>query len=266
MKLPMIKVNGLLSIGGLLAAAVVSAQASTVTFATFSELGSANLFEFVNGPTANNAPTQGALRTLHNLPQSVQFAYLGIGNLISDLQGAQAAHVSLSATTTQWIATAGSLLVQPLNTLSISFTRDEAYHGLTNLLTVNVTPSSASLYGTRGGRTTTLTADNSPAVGDVITYSSDFIAFSSNYEADLALEFTSGTPCVTNYSSPGINCTAGGSIMHFLHTLTMAGSGSFASAPLPSPLFGTPEPGTLISIGAGFVIVFAGLRRRSAVR
>ena len=188
-------------------------SASTITFATFSEFGG-NIFQFINGPVSNNNPTNGTLRTLNAAAQPVEFSYLGIDLLDPALEGNQAAHISLTAQTTQTVQTFGTFFSQPFNSLSVSFTRDTPFMGLTNLLTVTVTPVSASLFGTRRGSTANLTADNSGGVDDVIIYTSDFLTFSPDYSANLALAFTSASPCFTIFSAPGAGCTSGGTQMH----------------------------------------------------
>ena len=240
-------------------------SASTITFATFSEFGG-NIFQFINGPVSNNNPTNGTLRTLNAAAQPVEFSYLGIDPLDPALEGNQAAHISLTAQTTQTVQTFGTFFSQPFNSLSVSFTRDTPFMGLTNLLTVTVTPVSASLFGTRRGSTANLTADNSGGVDDVIIYTSDFLTFSPDYSANLALAFTSASPCFTIFSAPGAGCTSGGTQMHFLHTLTMAGSGNFASEPTPRYTFAIPEPGASWTLMAGFGLLALMRRRFHAVR
>ena len=246
-------------IGALILVLAGNLSASTITFATFQELANGgNLFEFTNSPL-NNHPTGGTLRTLNAQAQPVDFSYLGVSSLPVELQGDQLATISLYAPTTQSVQSGLGLISQPLNSIVIAFTRVTAYKGFSNLLTVTVAPGDLSngLLGTKKGVTANLTADTTvgDTVLDQITYSSDFLTFSPGEEADLSLAFSSASPCFTNATTVTGACVTSGLAMSFLHSLTMAGSGSFAAVPSPISVFAAPEPDAAFFLFTGLAAV-----------
>lgn len=208
-----------------------SIQGQTTTFAQFVEQGGAQDFVFTNntGSATFNTVSGGA---------AISFVYQNIGNLPPVLQGAQSAHLNITATTTQSAASSAGNLTQPLNqTVTISIIRDTptpagiGVGSRTNLLTAVITTASSTpdIVGSANGNSATVSATTAP---QNVVFSSDFIGFAASTQRNLGLSFSSVTPA--------LNLGAGG----FLQSFTAAGAGTFASS--PAPVFSPPTAAAVV--------------------
>lgn len=201
----------------------LTARAQSITFAQFLQTSASQDFVFTNNSANANFNTIAS-------GSSVLFLYSNISGLNSSLQGAQSAHLFITQTTTTTAATlSGNILTQPLNqTVVISILRDTAAPvgvGLgarRNLLTATITTNTAtpSITGTdtgNSGNFSVTTPDHN------VTFTSDFLSFSATTQRNLALSFSSVQPTFA--------LGAG----NFLQSFTAAGTGTFASNPVPTP-------------------------------
>lgn len=138
--------------------------------------------------------------------------------------------MTVTATTTQIGVNTGGTLTQPFNqTVTVAIIRDTAApvgnNTRRNLLTavfsstVNGTPG---LTGANNGNSATLSATTPD---NIVTFSSDFIGFGPTTQRNLGLSFSSVTPAL--------------SLVSFLNSFTAAGTGTFASNPVPVVLVPT---------------------------
>ncbi|HEX4166395.1 MAG TPA: PEP-CTERM sorting domain-containing protein [Bryobacteraceae bacterium] len=264
----------------LLSSAPVSAD--TVTFAQFTEAGGGgNDFNFVSSTNSATFSSRNPKTGSSIVPVYFDFLSFAATDLPLDLQGPQAAQLTFSVTTTQNAVTFGNFFDQNLYSQSasgvpnygtIKFTRDTPDHelGQTNLLTVSFWATAGGLDGIRKGQTATLSADNGQT--DYVQFSSSYLNFDPQSDENLALSFTSATPCFTVYAnvkSAKGGCTQTSSaVLNFLHSFTAAGTGTFASDPSPTSVFAVPEPGTnwLTLLGAtGIGMLLLRRSRRSPV-
>ncbi len=246
----------------------------TVTFAQFQEAaGGGNNFSFVSSTSSATFQSKDAKTGSASIPVFFNLFGIDSSQLPVDLQGSQAAHMTFSITTTQHVVAAGSFLEQNLfsqlangspNYGTITFTRNTPDNELhqTNLLTVSFSAVTGGLGGIRNGQTATLSADNTASLNgeqDFVQFSSAYLDFSASSDENLAFSFTSANPCFSmakNVTKSKGGCTTTGSdVLNFLHSFTVAGTGSFASDPAPVSVFATPEPATfpLLVLGASFV-------------
>ncbi|MCD9187283.1 MAG: carboxypeptidase-like regulatory domain-containing protein [Pyrinomonadaceae bacterium] len=220
---------------------IVSANAQTVTFGQFIQRNGTQDFIFMN-----NGANADFTTIANGTP--VLFTYQNIANLPAELQGVQFAHLFISATTTApAFQTAPSPVrnIQQFNqTFTIRIIRDTpATPGngsgtLTNLLTAVVTPpvgSSPSLSGDDAGNSAAFTASTPE---QAVAYSSDFIGFISTNSRNLGLSFSSINPLFS---------IGAGS---FLNSFTAAGTGTFASNPVP--IFNPPTAANVVVSGQVF--------------
>jgi uncharacterized repeat protein (TIGR01451 family) len=187
-----------------------------MTFGEFSQRAAGSDFSFTNnGGTSGsfNTGTGGSavLFTLENI----------VGSLPADLQGSQNAHVFLTSSTTTPATPSGTDLNQPLDTVStLRVVRDtpaaEGSGNRTNLLTVQFT---GTISGAAGGDSAILSGGSA---GDTVTFTSDFLDFSSATERDLTLSHSSLLPSLT--LGPG----------GFLADFTASGVGNFRSDAAPA--------------------------------
>lgn len=218
----------------------VNAQ-STVTFGQFIQRNGTQDFIYTNNVTNADFTT-----IANGTP--VLFTYQNIANLPTELQGVQFAHLFISANTTvPAFQTAPSPVrnVQQFNqTFTIRIIRDTpATPGngsgtLTNLLTAVITPpvgSSPSLSGDDASNSAAFTASTPE---QAVAYSSDFIGFISTNSRNLGLSFSS--------INPSFSIGAGS----FLNSFTAAGTGTFASNPVP--IFNPPTAANVIVSGRVF--------------
>lgn len=210
-----------------------SVSAQTTTFAQFSEANGTQDFVFTNNTTS------GTFNTVVN-GSAVDFKYFNtIANLPASIQGFQSAHLFVSTTTTLPGAANGALVSQPFQTVTIQIIRDTpAPVGVgsgsrTNLLTMTFSPnnSNPSISGTAGGNSATLSVTTSVLSPDHnLTFTSDFISFTTTVARNLALSFSS--------VNPSLGLGAG----NFLGSFAAAASGTFASNPVPQYLIPSAAP------------------------
>lgn len=239
--LPRRAVFGLLAVFGALV--VTSAKADSVTFATFAEKNITNEFQYKTTGKAG----LGGLATFDLAPPSigVNFRYVPAtvftAGLPVGLLGNQDAHMRLVTTSATAVTVFGGFAFQQNFTGFLEITRDTPFAGMSKLLRVDFT---GTLLGLNGGVTASLGAD--VALGDTVTYSSDFISFANSTNENMSLTFTSILPQFIKSAATG-----------FFVPFTAYGTGSFAA-------FVVPEPTTLAGALGGLAL--AGLtviRRRS---
>ncbi len=205
--------------GLLLFSTLQTVNAQTTTFAQFFEANGTNDFIFTNngGSGDFNAIPGGS---------PVFFLYQNLPTLPPSLQGIQSAHMFVTTTTTQPGSGVGNV-TQPLNqTVTVQIVRDTpAPPGTgggsrTNLLTAVFSPNATQPAIVGSGGSATLSASTPD---HNVTFTSNFLIFTATTQRNLGLSFSSVTP--------GMALGLGG----FLQTTTAAGSGTFASNPLPVP-------------------------------
>jgi hypothetical protein len=204
------------------------ARAQTTTFAQFLQIPANQDFVFTNNTTSGTFSTVGG-------GSSILFVYSSIAGLHPELQGGQNARIFITPTTTTIPATLSTgNLTQPLNqTITISIIRNTPTSpGVgtgtrTNLLTAVITPNTNNplLGGADGSNSATFSASTSPtSMDNNVTFTSDFLNFSATTARNLGLSFSSVTP--------NLSLGAGS----FLNSFTAAGTGTFASNPVPTPV------------------------------
>ncbi|MCC7309500.1 MAG: carboxypeptidase regulatory-like domain-containing protein [Acidobacteria bacterium] len=200
----------------------VPALGQTVTFAQFFEQNGTQDFVWTNNG--------GISGTFANVPggSPIFFTYQNISGLPAELQGIQIAHMSVTTTAFLAGSVSGPNLTQPLDqVITIDITRDTpASPGTgggnrTRLLRVVISPAinNPGLVGNNGGNSATLSATTPD---HIVTFSSHFLSFGATTDRNMALSFSSVTPAVS---------LGAGS---FLQSVTAAGSGTFASNPVPT--------------------------------
>lgn len=195
-------------------------QAQTTTFAQFNQRTNVNGFCF-----NNNGGASGTLTTCASpAGVPVEFTYLGIVGLDASLQGNQLATIFVDANTST-PALPGAPpngIRQNFQTVIIQILRDSpAPVGAgtrRNLLTVTVTTGTPRLDGNTGANSAGFTASTP---GENVTFTSDFLDFSTTTARNFALSFSSVTP--------PLSIGAGG----FFSSFSAAGTGTFASTPRP---------------------------------
>lgn len=208
----------------LVAASFTTAFSQTTTFAQYLSTFGGQDYVFTNV-----AGTSGTFNTVGG-GAPVDFRYLNVSGLPPSLSGFQSAHVFVTTTTTQAGSGAGTV-TQPLNSvITIQILRDTpAPVGTgggtrTNLLTAVITPGAGtpSLSGAGGGNSATLSATTPAGSAHNVTFTSHFLNFSSTTDRNVGLSFSSVSP---NFSL---------GLGSFLADMTAAGTGTFASNPVPT--------------------------------
>ncbi len=211
-----------------------TALSQTTTFAQFSQTIATNDFTFSNLGTSGNLST---------IPGGVpvNFSYSNIVGLPAELTGPQAAHLTITTGSTNQPGFNGSGFdFQPFNqTVTVVISRDTpASPGTgggtrTNLLTAVFSPAgqTPAAVGLSGGQSATLSASTP---GNVVTFTSHFLSFASTNARNLGLSFSSVNPAYV---------LSGNS---FLASFTAAGTGTFASNPVP--VYAPPSAGD-VSVG-----------------
>jgi hypothetical protein len=207
---------------GALLALPAGVSASVVTFAQFEEnTGSsdANLFSYLDNGAAGDAEITG-----ESIP--VTFTYLSQTGLPPDLQGPQAATLTITASTIGAESSfGGGVFGQTFDQSGalndvLTITRDtpavEGNGSRTDLLTADFT---AVLYGPLGFTIPNLVASTNGML--TLSYSSDFLNFGSDATADFNLAFSSWTT-----TSDGNGLEASPSDSYFA-TATAAAAGTF---------------------------------------
>lgn len=218
--------------GIIFSALVSTTKAIPQTFAQFSENDGTQDFVFTNNFFKRDFDLFGGGSATFNTVDNgsfVDFKYfpLIVSGLPQSLRGSQDAHLFLTATTSAPATLDGSVLNQPLNqTFVISIIRDTAAPAgvgtgtRRNLLTATISPLTAipTLTGTSGNNSAGFSVSTP---NHVVTYTSDFLIFSSTNQRNLAVSFSS------------INLPLAQSAGNFLRSFSAAGSGTFASDPAP---------------------------------
>ncbi|HTW94502.1 MAG TPA: hypothetical protein VMD30_06905 [Tepidisphaeraceae bacterium] len=231
-------------------------HASVITFAQFQEDvpngGNANLFSYSESGVAGS----GGSATLTAISVPVTFTYQSIAGLPADLQGPQAATLTLTTATTLAYTTefsgayAGEIMDDPESVLTI--TRDtpaaEGAGSMTDLLTVDF--SDAGLSGFVGDHNPDL-VDSAPDMA----YSSDFLNLdNADTVEDLNLAFTSW-----NSADGGgleLDTTSG-----FFNSATAAAAGTFDISLAPTTV---PEPASMSLVALSALPLLARRKRRVA--
>lgn len=207
----------------LVAASFSTTFSQTTTFAQYLSTFGGQDYVFTNNTTSGTFNTIGG-------GAPVDFRYLNITGLPPSLTGFQSAHVFVT-TSTSTSGTGGGTVTQPFDSvITIQIIRDTpAPPGTgggdrTNLLTAVITPGAGmpSLSGANGGNSATLSATTPAGSAHNVTFTSHFLNFSSTTARNVGLSFSSVAP---NFS------LGAGS---FLASMTAAGTGTFASNPVPT--------------------------------
>lgn len=228
----------------LTAALVVTplAEAQLTTFAQFNQSVGGNPFTYTHVGTAGS----GGQATLSlSSPLAIDFRYLSIVGLPVDLNGLQAAHMTFTSFTSLGATVAGTGVSEIFNGGSIiTITRDtpaaEGNGSRTILLQAIFTPYTFTGSGGSGGF-------SASSLSGTVTFSSDFLDFSSAIQRDVGVSFSS--------IIPGLSIDPSG----FLSDFTAAATGTFSSN--PTPVF-IPEPSTYGMVGAVGVFGLIVLARR----
>lgn len=198
----------------------VSAQ--TTTFAQFLENNGTQDFVFTNNST--NA-------SFNTVPggSSISFRYQNISGLDPSLQGFQNAHLTISTTATQTAVNNSGNLSQPLDQIvTVEITRDTPApvgNGTRRNLLTAVFSSSGNTPVINGNSSSATL--NAATPNHNVTFTSDFIRFTTTTARNLSFSFSSVTPVLA--------IGAG----NFLDSFTAAGTGTFASNPVPSVIIPT---------------------------
>jgi len=243
-----IAVGASVGLAGLIYTPTAHAAITPVTFAQFEQQttgSSSNSFAYIdNGgltpgtgiPGGSTPNAQFLSSGLGGLATAipVTFQFLSLGSLPADLQGPLNATLALtSATVSPVVALGGVIYDQNItgdkaitDTLSITLDKpaDEGGGSKTNLLTVVFT---GQLVGEVGSRTPQLSGNT--ALGDTVTFSSDFLAFDPAQARDFSLTFTSWT---TGADQNGLELDP---LDSFYQSATASGTGTFDATIIPEP-------------------------------
>jgi hypothetical protein len=226
-----------------------SARAALTTFAQFRQSSSnvTNVFSYINNGNASNAQL---ITAPGGVPGStpVDFSYLSVsGALPADLQGNQAARLTLNSSTKQLVQTAfgtignQQILGDGTNTLSIIRNAPalEGINSRTNLLTMIFT---GQLLGALGGAPQ-LSGDTSIGPPYIVNFTSDFLIF-ANGQHSFSLTFSSWNPGLSQLGNYFADATA-------------AGTGTFAADARY-----VPEPSSFALLGMGIAFLATPVVRR----
>ena len=205
--------------GLLLLSSFLTVNGQTTTFAQFFEKNGTQDFVFTNNTTSGDFNTIGG-------GSPVDFKYFNLPGLDAQLQGFQNAHLTITTTTTMPGVSVLGTVTQPLNQqVTVAIIRDAAAtvgrNSRTNLLTAVFTPAgnTPGITGGDGGNSANLSATTP---GQNVIFTSDFLLFHQTTNRNLGLTFSS--------VNPSLALGAGS----FLQNFTAAGTGTFASNPLPT--------------------------------
>lgn len=216
----------------------IGVNAQTVTFAQFSSASGGQDYVFTNNTTS------GAFDTVVN-GAPVDFKFLNVAGLPPSISGFQSAHLFVTTTTTVPATLAGGpggTITQPFsNSVTVQIIRDTpapvgiGANSRTNLLTAVFSASAftPSITGSDGGTSATLQATTP---NNFVTFTSDFLGFGLTTTRNMSFSFSSVNP-----GPPGFVIGSGG----FVASFTAAGSGTFASNPVPVYLIPSAAPVSL---------------------
>ena len=236
-----------------------SAHAVVSTFATFTSLNSSKNISLVNaGPSGIGATVYSTSTDTATSAgvSKVQFSFIqpGISTYINNV----VADFTLNANITKPLTEVDGTFTQPvfsgtmtfLSTTAITFVgADSITQTLaagSNLLTLNF---NAKISGDEFGSTATFGASTA-AHNYNITYTSDFLDFSSVINKDFSTSFTALTPALTK--------AVNGSLDSFRATI----GGQFSSDPAPLIVSTVPEPASWALMVTGFMMLGVALRQR----
>ncbi len=237
--------------GAFFGASFLSVNAQTSTFAQFLQNGGGQNFVFTNNTASADFDTVSG-------GSPIFFFYQGLPFLDASLQGPQSAHLFITTTTTTPASVeGGGTLAQPLDqVVTLTIIRDTpAPPGVGNgtrtvLLTAVITPGGSQSRITGSGNSATWGATTPASSDQTIVFTSDFLSFAATTQRNLALSFSS--------VNPGMALGSGS----FLQSFTAAGSGTFASNPLPT----LPPPSTAAPVSlSGRVLTQNGSGVRNAL-
>lgn len=146
----------------------------------------------------------------------------------------------------------GGLAIVPVSSGSLSFTAPTAvtYKGFTGVNLLSAVFTGGSVTGNIGGSTATYGTSNPPFT---VTFTSDFINFSTATATDLALAINAVTPLLSSGSGGVANFT--GTVAGTFGADNLGGGGDENGV--------VPEPATWAFMVVGFGLVGASVRRRS---
>ena len=234
-----------------LAASAMPAHAATQTFGQFlQQAPSDRLFTYTNLDSGANKKAEIKATDI-----PVYFLF-GVSGLPADLTGLQDATLTVDLISNLGTTTSGggsrTQLFDTVTNGSISFVRStaaaEGNGTRTNLLTVSFT--TGQLDASQGSGSFTFKSN----ANSVITFTSDFLDFSSVLEKDFALSFSGASP---SFSAP---------VGSSSQSLAASGSGTFASDPPPVVIPGVPEPASWAMMLGGFGLLGATLRTRKTAQ
>lgn len=241
-------------------ASSVQAATAPVTFAQVIEStanGNPNVFAYLDNGPGTGAEFGTDVGGVFGAAAPAEFTFLSVlGSLPADLAGVQDATISLTSSTTSPVTVSGPFGDEPINGSGtevdvLKITRDtpaaEGGGARTNLLTMTFT---GQLLGAIGGATPQLSGNS--ALGDTVTYSSDFLSFAQSTEQDFSVTFSSWGPAVP--PPPGLSVATDG----FYNDATAAGAGTFDFQGNATRM---PEPGSVSLIVLGSAALLAGGRR-----
>jgi len=252
----MVGIRAVTALVGLASFGLISAaSADPITFAQVTELNNANGLSWTNnGSTAT-------LNTANAAGDAVSFTYQNIAGLAPDLTGTLAAIETINGgagVTTTGVAQTAMLGGVQFDSQTITAATTISYNlvnpvgGLTNLLTITITPNSPgsgglNLSGQDGSSGGTLIASYPPSTTYTETFTSSF------------LNFAIDDPITASFSLSALNpmmmIAANGMLSSFLADDT----GTFSSALAPLTV---PEPASIAMLVVGLVGVSFAARRR----
>jgi hypothetical protein len=240
-----------------------SAFADVATFATFSSVSSIRNIRLVNSGTGPDRNSDLQLYTTSTATAStpgstrVYFSFLqdGLSTFVTNVVADFTLDATVAPNTPALVA--GNVLVQQTVSGTMKFisttpiTLGAPYFGSTtiaagaNLLTVTF---DSTISGGKNGSTSSLSGSTNG--GNVVSFTSDFLDFSTIDNADLAASFSALSNTLkidTNESLSSFRATAGG---------------QFSSDPAPTVIGYVPESASWIMMIIGFAMVGVPLRRR----
>ncbi len=232
-----------------------AASSQTITFAQVNDTATSDGLTLTN-----NGVNSATLNTSVASGDVVNFTYENVANLPSYLTGQLSAVELINngagvTTTAQASGGNGGYDVQAFNSpFTISYLLAGRAAGQNNLLTVTITPKSASgngmtIIGPDGGQSFSSSATNQPNASYTETFSSDFLKFQANST------LTAGW--VSSALNPDLEIDPDGLLSDFTADIVA----TFSSNPPPAYI---PEPGTFALLGAGVAGLTMVSRRRRA--